>query len=93
MSHPVPTSEDQRPLLQQAPVVPLDASGLMASIIGTVIFAIATIVCWLGDSQSRWLSILVFSTVVGVLLIVYTAWHRQWARHRTARRQNQGEDR
>ena len=87
MSQPSPSEAPvsdptPRPLLQQAPVVPLDASGLMASLVGTALFAICTIVCWLVSGWGQWADIMALTTVVGGVLIAYTAWHRAWVRRR-----------
>ena len=79
-----PAREEPRPLLQQAPVVPLDASGLTASVVGTALFAVATVIAWLVAGRSPWSEILTLTTVVGGVLIAYTAWHRAWVRRRAA---------
>jgi len=69
-------------LLQQAPVVPLDASGFTASVVGTVLFAVVTVILLLGGMRGPWVYILVTGTVIGLILIPYTSWHR-WRAHRT----------
>ena len=83
LSSDAPTRDDQpRPLLQQAPVVPLDASGLTASLVGTAMFGVATLICYLVAGDTKWTEILGLTTLVGGILIAYTAWHRAWVRRR-----------
>lgn len=65
------------PLLVQATVPPLDEDGVMVSIIGTVLFAVASLVCWirldaLTEAGYRdWLWICVSATVLGLCGMVY----------------------
>ncbi|MCL2784772.1 MAG: hypothetical protein FWD55_04910 [Propionibacteriaceae bacterium] len=69
-------SPDQRPLLQQAPVVPLDASAFTASIIGTTLFGAATVIWIWGDLGGIWLYVVATGTAIGLILIPFTALHR-----------------
>jgi len=61
----------------QATVPPLDEDGVMVSIIGTVLFAVASLVCWirldtLTEAGYRdWLWICVSATVLGLCGMVY----------------------
>lgn|GEM_PF-1633645 len=68
-------------LLQQAPVVPLDASGFTASVVGTILFALATIALGVW-SRGTWFYVAATGTASGFILIAYTAWHRARARRR-----------
>jgi hypothetical protein len=61
--------------------VPLDASGFTASVVGTVIFAVATMAYWWSGHINAQLWTLVTGTALGAILIVFTARHR----HRTPR--------
>ncbi|MDR2929704.1 MAG: DUF2530 domain-containing protein [Propionibacteriaceae bacterium] len=84
MSHdptaqPVPQARPA--LLQQAPVVPLDASGFTAAIVGTILFVIATVLAWQRGVTGQWLYILITGTILGVLLVGFTGIHR-WRRSR-----------
>ncbi|MCL2470260.1 MAG: hypothetical protein FWF25_00755 [Propionibacteriaceae bacterium] len=78
---PITPPRDQRALLQQAPVVPLDASGFTASVVGTVLLAVITVIMVATGLRGSWLYILVTATVIGLILIPYTSWHR-WRAHR-----------
>ncbi|MDR0285999.1 MAG: hypothetical protein LBI33_14090 [Propionibacteriaceae bacterium] len=73
-----------RPLLQQAPVVPLDASGLTASCVGTALFAVATIVSLLVGGHPEWTATLATASGIGLLLIPFT-WAHRYRRLRRAR--------
>ncbi|MCL2736106.1 MAG: hypothetical protein FWD75_05675 [Propionibacteriaceae bacterium] len=79
---PEDSTPQPRPLLQQAPVVPLDASGFTAALVGTLLFALATVGFVLTDTRGQWLYIVATGTAFGVFLILYTAWHRWWWRPR-----------
>jgi len=69
-------TEEKRPLLQQAPVVPLDASAFTASIIGTTLFAGATVIWVMWDLGGPWVYIHATGTAIGLGLIPFTALHR-----------------
>jgi small basic protein len=86
---PTITNPPEQPaLLQQAPVVPLDASGFTSSIVGTILFAITTLVLWLGDHTGLPLYILATGTGLGILLTAFTGWHRS-RRTKSAARQSE----
>ncbi len=69
----------EHPLLQQAPVVPLDASGFTAAVVGTGACLAVTVVYWLSGHGGQWGQILVTATAFGLFLIGFTAWTR-WGR-------------
>ncbi len=56
--------------------MPLDASGFTASIVGTVLFALVTLVFWLSGHTGLWLEVFVTGTALGLVLTAFTAWHR-----------------
>jgi len=60
----------------QAPVPPLDASGFTASIVGTVLAALAWVASQQWHFPETWSDILFTATALGLGLIGYTAWHR-----------------
>ncbi|MDR0848652.1 MAG: hypothetical protein LBN10_06365 [Propionibacteriaceae bacterium] len=72
-------SDTDRPLLQQAPVAPLDASGFTASVVGTVMFGLLLVASLMWSFPPPWPSILFVGTALGGALICYTAWHRNRA--------------
>ena len=81
----VSQSEDQhKPLLQQAPVVPLDASGRTASIVGCVLSALATIVFYKWDLNKEWMYIFAMGTVIGIVLVCFTLFHKMLVARRHA---------
>jgi hypothetical protein len=84
VSRPSPhvSARAEQPLLQQAPVQPLDASGFTASVVGTAGFAAASAVLWLTDLNQHWATIVTTGTGLGLVLIAYTAWHKRRARRR-----------
>jgi len=84
MSQPS-SKPSQPPLLQQAPVVPLDASGFLASIVGTVLFALATIISVRVTNSNGWMYVFATGTGIGILLIPYTAYHRYWRAKKDAK--------
>ncbi|MDR2896545.1 MAG: hypothetical protein LBV30_07855 [Propionibacteriaceae bacterium] len=75
-SDPEMTLQHDQALLQQAPVQPLDASGFTASIVGTALFAIAWLIASLRQVTGLWLWVLGIGTLLGLLLIGFTAWHK-----------------
>jgi hypothetical protein len=81
-SSPHPGTHAEQPLLQQAPVHPLDASGFTASVVGTAGFAATSAVFWLADLDQHWAIILTTGTGLGLILTAYTAWHKRRARRR-----------
>jgi len=87
MSQPTTDPSAEHRALQQAPVVPLDASGFTASVVGTILFALATsaLAIW---SAGYWVWVAATGTGSGFILIAYTAWHRARARRRTDESQN-----
>jgi len=74
----------QQSLLQQAPVVPLDASGFTAAVVGTILAALAAGICWICEFTGRWVQIIDTGVGIGIVLIAVTAWHR-WGK-RTSRK-------
>lgn len=56
-------------------MVPLDASGFTASIIGFAFFAMATGVCALAHNQD-WFLVFITGTGIGTILMAITAIHR-----------------
>lgn len=69
---------DQREhLLIQATVEPVDEDGVVIGAVGTVAFAVATLVCWLmldrltAAGYADWLWICLTGTVVGVIGTAY----------------------
>ena len=68
---------DNHHLFVQAPIRPLDEDGLSSAIIGTALFAAATMVCLLfSDALARndnswWLWVSVAGTALGVCGILY----------------------
>jgi len=67
--------------------VPLDASGFTASLVGTALFALATLVCLAIRYQGFWLWVMLIGTALGLVLIAYTAWHKHRVHIRAARSQ------
>jgi len=72
------SNPSQQPLLQQAPVKPLDASGFTASVVGTILFLAATVISVSIVGSRGWTYIFAVGTGIGLILIPYTAWHRYW---------------
>ena len=81
--------QPQRPLLQQAPVAPLDASGFTASVVGTVLFALAAVVSAYFVGPGRWTNIFATGTGLGLILIPYTVWHRFFKQKKDAQKSEQ----
>lgn len=79
MQPPVP----HKPLLVQAPVRALDPDGAGILTLGTVAFAIATVVCWLNldalnsAGQGWWLGVCLVGVAIGLIGTVFS-----WSRHR-----------
>lgn len=77
------------PLLVQAPIQPLDEDGVLASVVGTVVFAIAAVACLLGrgwldaHGMAWWTWVCVTGLVVGLAMIGYTV-RRRSRRPRTS---------
>ena len=71
-----PAVTQKAPLLQQAPVVPLDASGLTAAAVGLGLFATATLVCAMTYPDSNWFYVLATGAGIGLILVPFTAIHR-----------------
>ena len=65
-------------------MVPLDASGFTASIVGTVVFAVVTVVMLLIGYDGQWVVVLGTCTGLGLPLILVTYLHRRRAHRRTA---------
>ena len=63
---------------------PLDASGFTASIVGTVLFLVATVISVSVGGSRQWTYIFAFGTGIGIILIPYTAWHRYWRNKKDA---------
>jgi lipoprotein signal peptidase len=70
------TAPEKKPLLQQAPVAPRDASGLIASVIGFALFATCTGILSMIDGATEWFYVVATGTVIGLILILITAVHR-----------------
>lgn len=75
-----------RPLLQQAPVTPLDASGFTASWVGTILFGLLWVFFLVTEIRPEWVPILATGTGIGVILVIFTAGHR----YRRSRQQRPG---
>jgi hypothetical protein len=69
-------SSSQQPLLQQAPVVPLDASGRTASVLGFIFFVLCTVVSYIVAPGGGWFYVFATGTVIGLVLILLTTFHR-----------------
>ena len=82
----LPSTPSQQALLQQAPVKPLDASGFTASVVGTVLFLMATIISVSVAGTGQWSYIFATGTGIGLILIPYTAWHKYWRAKKDAQR-------
>jgi len=70
--------------------VPLDASGFTAAVVGTILFALATGICWVCGFTGQWVHIIQTGAGLGVILIGVTAWHR-WSK-RASRKDTKGTD-
>jgi len=81
-----PSTPSQQSLLQQAPVKPLDASGFTASVVGTLLFLIATVISVSVAGSGEWTYIFGTGTGIGIILIPYTAWHRYWRNKKDAKK-------
>lgn len=87
MNDPSPTPEDGH-LLHQAEVPPLDVDGVQAATVGTVIFAVATVIMavmyerLVGTDDAWWLGVGVSGFVLGVIGIAYTSRRRARRRRR-----------
>ncbi|MCL1923252.1 MAG: hypothetical protein FWG15_05280 [Propionibacteriaceae bacterium] len=73
---PSTPATEQKPLLQQAPVVPLDASGLTASVIGFTLFFFGTLLTYALNPHGSWFPIFATGTLIGAVLMIITAGHR-----------------
>ena len=75
-------------LIQQAEVPPLDVDGVQAATVGTVLFAIATVVMALGYDRLRaagdawWLGVAVSGLGLGLISLGYTVIRRRRRRRR-----------
>jgi hypothetical protein len=69
--------------LVQAPVEPLDEDGVVASYVGTVVSAVASLVLWwqvgwlTARSAEWWVWVALTATGSGVLFSAYTTYRRQ----------------
>lgn len=69
--------------LVQAPVLPLDEDGVVVGVIGTVLFAVATVVLWLNQpaleahQDGWWLWTGVTGTVLGALGTAYCVYRKK----------------
>jgi len=80
------TGKAGQAVLQQAPVEPLDAFGLTASVVGTILFALATFICWRIGHWDFWTYVCATGGVLGFVLIPYTAVRRHRAHRPRPRR-------
>ena len=64
-------------LLEQAPVEPADSYGLTASVVGTIMFGLASLVCLFVEYRGLWLWIALVACGLGLILIPLTAWMRR----------------
>ncbi|MDR0783223.1 MAG: hypothetical protein LBE83_05630 [Propionibacteriaceae bacterium] len=76
MSQSIQQKSKDHPLLQQASVKPLDASGFTASIVGMVVFGIGALILWATEFRHDWMLILTTGTGIGLILVAVTAGHR-----------------
>ena len=61
--------------------MPLDASGFTASIIGLILVVVITVGFILAHGPREWIYILVTATVIGLILVPFTAIHRYRHHH------------
>lgn len=70
-------------LIQQAEVPPLDVDGVQAATVGTVLFAVATVIMLLtydrlvAAGDGWWLGVAVSGLVLGLLSLAYTISRRR----------------
>ncbi len=61
-------------------MAPLDASGFTASVVGTILCALAFVGTLIWGQAGYWPHIFATGTVLGLCLMCYTIWHRQHAK-------------
>ncbi len=83
-------TKSERPLLVQAPVKALDTDGISVTILGTSVFAAASVLlalnlAWLRDQDTEWwLWVACTGTALGLLGLAYSVWRRKRRRSRAA---------
>lgn len=83
-------TKSERPLLVQAPVKALDPDGISVTILGTAVFAVASVLLalnlvWLRDSGTEWwLWVACTGTGLGLVGLAYCVRRRKRRRSRAA---------
>ena len=80
---------DGHHLIQQAEVAPLDVDGVQAATVGTVIFAVATVIMVItydrlvAADDGWWLGVAASGLGLGLISLTYTISHRRRRRRRS----------
>lgn len=81
------SSRRQAPRLVQAPVRPLDADGITAGIVGTVLWTLALALCWINSDSldasgnGWWLGVCLVGSLIGVAGTLWVI-RKRTVRHR-----------